>query len=212
VNCVTLLLFNVKYYALYLVGHPLPPEPFSFHRRWHKLTYWPFCVDVPLNNQSILPTLMCLFFLQDLKNVTINEIDTSNGVMFIFYDPDTCMVYLCGKVCWFRYLYFLPKYVDLDLDRFILRPCQHNKSYLDGRSQIYVDTYGWTQVHSAESSLLVIHPSTYRGRICHWASLGRHRKPWHRYLYCLPSYDDLVSYISYRGMVVKLLYCLPRYR
>lgn len=27
-----------------------------------------------------------------------SEIDTSNGVIFPFYDPDTNMVYLCGKV------------------------------------------------------------------------------------------------------------------
>jgi hypothetical protein len=26
------------------------------------------------------------------------EVDTSNGVMFPFYDADTNMVYLCGKV------------------------------------------------------------------------------------------------------------------
>jgi hypothetical protein len=27
------------------------------------------------------------------------ELDTSNGVMFPIYDPDTNLVYLCGKVC-----------------------------------------------------------------------------------------------------------------
>jgi coronin-1B/1C/6 len=27
------------------------------------------------------------------------ELDTSNGVMFPLYDPDTNLVYLCGKVC-----------------------------------------------------------------------------------------------------------------
>jgi coronin-1B/1C/6 len=26
------------------------------------------------------------------------ELDTSNGVMFPIYDPDTNLVYLCGKV------------------------------------------------------------------------------------------------------------------
>lgn len=26
------------------------------------------------------------------------ELDTSNGVMFPLYDPDTSMIYLCGKV------------------------------------------------------------------------------------------------------------------
>jgi hypothetical protein len=28
----------------------------------------------------------------------MQEIDTSNGIMFPFYDPDTSIVYLCGKV------------------------------------------------------------------------------------------------------------------
>jgi len=36
--------------------------------------------------------------VQNLKNVTITELDSSNGVLFICYDPDTQMVYLCGKV------------------------------------------------------------------------------------------------------------------
>lgn len=30
--------------------------------------------------------------------MTVNEIDTSNGVFLPFYDPDTSVVYLCGKV------------------------------------------------------------------------------------------------------------------
>jgi len=29
----------------------------------------------------------------------MQEIDTSNGVIFPFYDQDSNMVYLCGKVC-----------------------------------------------------------------------------------------------------------------
>lgn len=29
----------------------------------------------------------------------LEEIDSSNGVLLPFYDPDTNMVYLCGKVC-----------------------------------------------------------------------------------------------------------------
>ena len=32
------------------------------------------------------------------KSIVMEEIDSSNGVMFIFYDPDTGMVYLAGKV------------------------------------------------------------------------------------------------------------------
>ncbi|KAK3786095.1 hypothetical protein RRG08_045481 [Elysia crispata] len=31
------------------------------------------------------------------KSIVMEEIDSSNGVMFIFYDPDTNMVYLAGK-------------------------------------------------------------------------------------------------------------------
>ena len=44
--------------------------------------------------------------MQNLSNVTMTELDNSNGVLFICYDPDTQMVYLCGKVvtvflyCW----------------------------------------------------------------------------------------------------------------
>jgi coronin-1B/1C/6 len=32
-----------------------------------------------------------------LNNIAIQEIDTSNGVIFPFYDPDTGIIYLCGK-------------------------------------------------------------------------------------------------------------------
>lgn len=30
--------------------------------------------------------------------IALLELDTSNGVLLPFYDPDTSMVYLCGKV------------------------------------------------------------------------------------------------------------------
>lgn len=30
--------------------------------------------------------------------IAIVDLDTSNGVMFPLYDPDTNLVYLCGKV------------------------------------------------------------------------------------------------------------------
>ncbi|CAD5120749.1 DgyrCDS9310 [Dimorphilus gyrociliatus] len=33
----------------------------------------------------------------NLENICIQEIDNSNGVIFPFYDPDTNMIYLCGK-------------------------------------------------------------------------------------------------------------------
>lgn len=40
------------------------------------------------------------FFKQNMEEpLTVNEMDTSNGVLLPFYDPDTNMVYLCGKVC-----------------------------------------------------------------------------------------------------------------
>jgi len=48
----------------------------------------------------------------------------------------------------------------------ILRPCQHDGGYVDGRSQIKVHTDERTQVQSAWSSLTVTHPSTNRGRRC----------------------------------------------
>ena len=33
-----------------------------------------------------------------MKNIVIQEIDTSNGVIFPFYDADTNIIFLCGKV------------------------------------------------------------------------------------------------------------------
>jgi len=48
----------------------------------------------------------------------------------------------------------------------ILRPCQHDDGYINGRTQIKVHTDERTQVHSARSSLAVAHPSTNRGRCC----------------------------------------------
>lgn len=36
--------------------------------------------------------------MQHLNNMAIQEIDTSNGVMFPFYDPDCSVIYLCGRV------------------------------------------------------------------------------------------------------------------
>jgi len=47
---------------------------------------------------------------------------------------------------------------------FILRPCQHDNGYIDGRSQIKVHTDERTQVHSAQPSLAVTHPGTNRTR------------------------------------------------
>ena len=35
--------------------------------------------------------------LQNLKNLTTLELDNSNGVIFVFYDPDLNIVFLCGK-------------------------------------------------------------------------------------------------------------------
>jgi len=36
-----------------------------------------------------------------------------------------------------------------------LRPCQHDNGYMDGRSQIKVHTDERTQVHSAQSTLVI---------------------------------------------------------
>jgi len=47
---------------------------------------------------------------------------------------------------------------------FILRPCQHDNGYIDGRSQIKVHTDERTQVHSTQPSLAVTHPGTNRAR------------------------------------------------
>jgi len=48
---------------------------------------------------------------------------------------------------------------------FILRPCQHDDGYIDGRSQIKVHTDERTQVHSARASVFPDgHPSKYLPR------------------------------------------------
>jgi len=51
-----------------------------------------------------------------------------------------------------------------DLVWFILHPCQQDNGYWDGRSRIKVQNDVRTRVHSAQSSLVVTHPSTNRGR------------------------------------------------
>lgn len=33
--------------------------------------------------------------------IALHEMDTSNGVLLPFYDPDTNIIYLCGKVSYF---------------------------------------------------------------------------------------------------------------
>ena len=49
---------------------------------------------------------MSFCFFPKQKDLTepmaMQEMDTSNGVLLPFYDPDTNMVYLCGKVRAFR--------------------------------------------------------------------------------------------------------------
>lgn len=45
----------------------------------------------------------------------MEDIDTSNGVMFIFYDPDTNIVFLAGKVTQLLTLTLLHIRTKLDL-------------------------------------------------------------------------------------------------
>ena len=40
-----------------------------------------------------------LFYQKDLGNaLTMEELDSSNGILFPFYDEDTGLIFLCGKV------------------------------------------------------------------------------------------------------------------
>lgn len=42
---------------------------------------------------------VAFLFQEDLSEpMAVQEMDTSNGVLLPFYDPDTNMIYLCGKV------------------------------------------------------------------------------------------------------------------
>lgn len=56
----------------------------------------------PVTDLSLLNANKCCFFIvlqKDLSEpMAVQEMDTSNGVLLPFYDPDTNMVYLCGKV------------------------------------------------------------------------------------------------------------------
>ena len=39
------------------------------------------------------------FFQKNMEEpIALHEMDTSNGVLLPFYDPDTSIIYLCGKV------------------------------------------------------------------------------------------------------------------
>lgn len=44
--------------------------------------------------------LLLLLCLQDNMDepICVQEMDSSNGILLPFYDPDTNVVYLCGKV------------------------------------------------------------------------------------------------------------------
>jgi len=59
-----------------------------------------------------------------------------------------------------------------------LRPCQRDDSYMDCRSPIKVHTDKWTQVHSAQSSLVVTHPRTNRARRYLTSVTGSPSKHW----------------------------------
>lgn len=48
--------------------------------------------------------------------LVVAEVDTSNGIIFPLYDPDTSMVYLCGKVSDLKHKklkYLKPKILNL---------------------------------------------------------------------------------------------------
>lgn len=42
---------------------------------------------------------VCFVFQTNMQEpIALHEMDTSNGVLLPFYDPDTSIIYLCGKV------------------------------------------------------------------------------------------------------------------
>lgn len=50
-------------------------------------------------NSHVFFIFMPFFFQQNMEEaMTVHEMDTTNGVLLPFYDPDTSVVYLCGKV------------------------------------------------------------------------------------------------------------------
>lgn len=49
------------------------------------------------SQKLILVVFLCLQKAME-EAMSVTEVDTSNGVLLPFYDPDTNVVYLCGKV------------------------------------------------------------------------------------------------------------------
>jgi len=100
--------------------------------------------------------------------------------LFVFNSPTNWCKNYGERVCSFRVtmrfatMYFADRshssvrnYVTYQMEClprlvwFILRPCQHDNGYIDGRSQIKVHTDERTQVHSAQP---FTHPGTNRAR------------------------------------------------
>ena len=49
-------------------------------------------------NPDKLKTWLSLVSQKTLEEKVMEDIDTSNGVLFVYYDHDTSMIYLAGKV------------------------------------------------------------------------------------------------------------------
>ena len=52
-------------------------------------------------NMCLYMSVCCLWthFQKNMQEpIALHEMDTSNGVLLPFYDPDTSIIYLCGKV------------------------------------------------------------------------------------------------------------------
>lgn len=66
----------------------------TFHRCFTSVIFVSYKLNVFIDLNC--GWLSCVW--QNLINMTMQEIDTSNGIIFPFYDQDTSMIYLCGKV------------------------------------------------------------------------------------------------------------------
>lgn len=52
-----------------------------------------------VNSALLVFNALSISFQENIDEpVSVHEMDTSNGVLLPFYDPDTNVVYLCGKV------------------------------------------------------------------------------------------------------------------
>ena len=107
----------------------------------------------------VFPWVLLFVFQNDLGNaLTMQEVDNSNGVLFPLYDPDTNMIYLCGKVS--TYIHIFPcslwkytHFISMASNFFLLVFfCMYFKDWIEV-SQNFTQQFYWNAVRHILLSL-----------------------------------------------------------